>query len=281
METDLSLGLRQDEVESRLEQYGYIARPKLHMEKVISKVLKWLLVIVVVLLCVATVFSLMKGINLLEILPLMLVLLLGAVPVALPVMFTVSMALGSMELVNKDVLVTRLNACEDAASMDILCVDKTGTITMNRLSIADVMPLGKYHEDEVILYGALDSQEANLDPIDLAFIDIAKQKKLPLDRFTQKSFIPFNPETRRTEALVQGSNSEFKVIKGAISAIAKICELKGNDLRKIEEKVNEFAHKGYRTIAVAKSNGNKSFELMGWWHSTTRLDPTLKSLLMS
>ena len=106
----------------------------------------------------------------------MMVLLLSAVPVALPVMFTVSMAVGSMELARKGVLVTRLSASEDAATMDVLCVDKTGTITMNKLSLTSVIPLNGFTEDDVLMHGALASQEANQDPIDLAFLSAARQK---------------------------------------------------------------------------------------------------------
>lgn len=247
----------------RTVQLIQVARPKLHLEEVVSRVLKWLLVIVGVMLCIATVFSVIRGIGLLEILPLMLVLMLGAIPVALPAMFTVSMAVGSMELAGKDVLVTRLSASEDAASMDILCVDKTGTITMNRLSIVNVKPLGNYDEDKVIIYGALASQEANQDPIDMAFIDAARRRKLPINDFTQKSFTPFDPKTRRTEALVQDGGSEFRVVKGAVNTIAEICRLDSNMLKEVDEKVDEFTRKGYRTIAVARSVGDESFELVG------------------
>jgi H+-transporting ATPase len=249
----------------RTVQLVQVARPKLHMEEVISKVLKWLLIIVAVLLCVAIAFSAIRGISLLEILPLMLVLLLGAVPVALPAMFTVSMAIGSMELSNKGVLVTRLSASEDAASMDILCVDKTGTITMNRLSIADVAAVGRYYEDDVILYGALASQEANQDPIDLAFLDSARRRKISLDKFVQKTFIPFDPQRRRTEALISDGNgcSEFMVAKGALSVIAGLCNLDGEKLTEINERVKEFTKKGYRTIAVAKSAEGGHLDLVG------------------
>ncbi|MBI4650402.1 HAD-IC family P-type ATPase [Candidatus Desantisbacteria bacterium] len=125
----------------RTIQLVQIAKPRLHIEDIISKVVKWLLIIVAVLLSVVLVVSLLQGIKLLEVLPLMLVLLLGAIPVALPAMFTVSMALGSLELVKKGVLVTRLSAPDDAARMDILCVDKTGTLTMNKMSMAKIVPL--------------------------------------------------------------------------------------------------------------------------------------------
>jgi H+-transporting ATPase len=98
-----------------------------------------LLVMVGAFLLAGLSLSAFRGANLLELLPLMAVLLLSAVPVALPTMFTVTMALGSLELARKGVLVTRLNAGEDAATMNVLCVDKTGTITLNRLLVKDVL----------------------------------------------------------------------------------------------------------------------------------------------
>ncbi len=116
---------------------------------------------------------------LLEILPLMLVLLLSAIPVALPVMYTVSMAVGARELAKRSVLVTRLSATEDAATMDVLCVDKTGTLTLNELSISQVFPMGSFTEREAVLFGALASQEANRDPLDLAFIRRAREMGWP------------------------------------------------------------------------------------------------------
>jgi P-type E1-E2 ATPase len=158
----------------RTTELVQIARPKLHIEAVIAKVVRWLFVIVGALLAIVIVMSLIRGAPLFEMIPLMLVLLMSAVPVALPVMFTVSMAIGSAELAKRGVLVTRLSASEDAATMNVLCVDKTGTITMNQLAVTGVMPLGNATESDVLLAGAMASQEANQDPIDLAFLAAAK-----------------------------------------------------------------------------------------------------------
>ena len=152
------------------------ARPKLHIEAVVAKVVRWLFVIVGTLLGVVLAVSLLRGAPLVEMIPLLLVLLMSAVPVALPVMFTVSMAVGSSELARRGVLVTRLSATEDAATMDVLCVDKTGTITMNQLAVADVIPLDGASAADVLLAGALASQEADQDPIDLAFLAAARQR---------------------------------------------------------------------------------------------------------
>ena len=136
------------------------ARPKLHIEAVVAKVVRWLFVIVGALLCAVVVLSLIRGAPLIEMVPLMLVLLMSAVPVALPVMFTVSMAVGSKELARRGVLVTRLSAAEDAATMDVLCVDKTGTITMNQLAVTGVIPLEHATEADVLF---APSPSANTD----------------------------------------------------------------------------------------------------------------------
>ena len=132
----------------RTTEFVQQARPKLHIEAVVARVVRWLFVIVGALLGVVMVLSLVRGVPLLEMLPLMLVLLMSAVPVALPVMFTVSMAVGSKELAKRGVLVTRLSAAEDAATMDVLCVDKTGTLTMNQLTVTGVIPLDLATEAE-------------------------------------------------------------------------------------------------------------------------------------
>ena len=126
------------------------ARPRLHTEEVISQIVTWLLVIVGISLAVAFVVSALAGINLLHVVPLALVLLASSIPVALPAMFTISMAIGSMDLVKRGVLVTRLSALEDAATMDTLCTDKTGTITMNKLSVAGIIPMNGHGENDVL-----------------------------------------------------------------------------------------------------------------------------------
>jgi len=125
------------------------AQPKLHVEEVITRVVKWLFAIVGALVCVAVIASLIEGFSFFEILPLSLVLLMSAVPVALPVMFTVSMAVGAVELARRGVLITRLSAAEDAANMDVLCADKTGTLTANRLSITGALPVARVVAQEL------------------------------------------------------------------------------------------------------------------------------------
>jgi plasma-membrane proton-efflux P-type ATPase len=241
------------------------ARPKLHIEAVVSKVVRWLFVIVGTLIGVVVVVSLIRGAPLLEMVPLMLVLLMSAVPVALPVMFTVSMAVGSKELAKRGVLVTRLSASEDAATMNVLCVDKTGTITMNQLAVTGVIPLEHATEVDVLFAGALASQEANQDPIDLAFLAAAKDRHVfdNLPKVTPVSFAPFDAKNRRTEAVVEQNGQRLRVMKGAMRTIAAACGLQPPAIEALEGRVSESAAKGYRTLAVARGPETGTPALLG------------------
>jgi H+-transporting ATPase len=240
-----------------------MAKPKLHIEEVISKVVRWLLIMVAVTLSIGLVLSIFKGIDLIEILPLAVILLVSAIPVALPTMFTISMALGSLELAKKGALVTRLDASEDAATMDVVCVDKTGTMTMNKLSVADMIGIGKYTKEDVILFGSLASQDANQDPIDLAFLLAAKDMQISISDYLQKKFIPFDPSTRRTEATIEKDGQQFLVLKGAISAICNLCKNSQEELVKVAKDAESFSAKGYRVIAVAKGTMEDNIKLVG------------------
>jgi magnesium-transporting ATPase (P-type) len=179
---------------------------------------------------------------------------MSAVPVALPVMFTVSMAVGARELARRGVLVTRLSAAEDAATMDVLCVDKTGTITMNRLAVTAVIPLEHATEGDVLIAGALASQEANQDPIDLAFLAISKERALlaGLPSVTPISFAPFDAKNRRTEAVVELGGQRLRFLKGAVRTVARACGLEPAAIETLEKRANEAAGAGNRTLAVAR-----------------------------
>ncbi len=244
-------------------QLVQLAKPKLHMEAVITGLMKWLLILVVSLLAIAFAVSWIRGVNLLDMLSLALILLISAIPVALPTMFTITMALGSLELAKKGVLVTRLSASEDAALMDVLCVDKTGTLTLNKLTVADTLEFNNYKKDDAVLFGALASQRANQDPIDMAFLDAVKERNIPIDGYTQKKFIPFDPATRRTEALVEQQGEKLRVTKGAVSVIAPLCGIEGKELTDLTAKMEAFANKGYRIIAVAISIDEPKMNLAG------------------
>ena len=249
----------------RTTELVQLARPKLHIEAVVAKVVRWLFVIVGALLDMVIVLSLVRGAPLIEMVPLMLVLLMSAVPVALPVMFTVGMAVGAAELAKRGVLVTRLSAAEDAATMDVLCLDKTGTITINQLAVTGVIPLGQSTETDVLFAGALASQEANQDPIDKAFLTAAKERKFfdGLPAMIPVSFAPFDATNRRTEAVVVVNGERLKFVKGAVRSVAQACGLQPPAIEALEARVGESALKGYRTLAVARGQESGTPELVG------------------
>lgn len=236
-----------------------IAKPRLRVEQVVAKIVFWMMVIVAVLLVISGVVFVIKGENILEFLPLALVLIVAAIPIALPAMFNISLALGSQSLSKAGVLITRLDAIEGASTMNVLATDKTGTITLNKLSVHKVIPI-KGNDKDVILYGALASTEANQDPIDLAFINKAKEMNLNLAEWRIKQFVPFDPSTRRTESLVEKDGKALRLSKGSIDTISKLCGLQNTE--ELYMKAEEEAKIGCRVLAVAKKEEEK-WELVG------------------
>ncbi len=247
----------------RTTQLVESARPKLHIEEIVSRVVRWLFLIVGVMVCITVVISVIQGIQLIEILPLALVLLMSAVPVALPVMFTVSMAVGSIELARLGVLVTRLNAVEDVANMDMLCADKTGTLTANRLSVTGVLPETGFTEDDVVRDGALASNESDQDPIDLAFLNAARDRGLLQGDEKILSFEPFSPKTRRTVAFVASGNRSIRIVKGALRTVAELAGIGASQFAVLERRAQEAALRGFRTIAVGRADGDEQLRLTG------------------
>ena len=233
------------------------ARPKLHIEEITNKVIFALLLIVLIFGGLTLLFSFLYVHNLefilSTVLPLIISLLFFAIPVALPAMITVTLAVGSMELSKKGALITRLSAIEDASTMTTLCLDKTGTLTYNKLSITDIKGLGNYKKEDLLLYGTLASQESNNDPIDMAFINKAKEININKDDYKILEFKPFDPSTRRTEAKVLYKDKVFYVSKGSVNIIFKdLCRI--NIPEEVSRIVEDFASRGYRTLAVAINN---------------------------
>jgi H+-transporting ATPase len=165
------------------------------------------------------------------------------------------LAVGAMQLAKEGALVTRLNSIEDAASMEVLCLDKTGTITQNILSVTDPIPFQGFEKNDVAIIARLASKEEIRDAIDLAVIDYAK--KLPASaQYTQASFTPFDPATKRSEAIVEHNGKQFRVVKGAPQVILSLCKVDPETMENVNANVESLSKKGYRTLAVAKSEDN-------------------------
>ena len=226
-----------------------IAQPRSHQEELILKVIKYSLFFALLCTLGASTYGLSVGMPAISILEFDLTILMGAVPVAIPVMLTIVQAAGAMELSRKGILVTRLDSVEDAASCNVLCLDKTGTITENSITVEGVFPL-EGSEEEVLLWAGLASEEESPDAIDSAILKEARKRKIDLSPYRRLSFVPFDPETRRTEAVVESKEGEVRALKGAPQVILGLFpeeEKKGL----LQQAVEEFSQKGSRSIAVA------------------------------
>jgi H+-transporting ATPase len=231
-----------------------IAKPRSHQEEVMMAVVKYMMYLGIAASILVTVYALLIQVNVLLVLTFITIFLMGAVPVALPAVLTIVQAVGSMELSRKGALVTRLESMEDAASIDVLCLDKTGTITQNKLSVTDAIPFAGYKKEDVVRIAALASKPEGMDLIDLAVLEYAKQLGINLDGYRQASFVPFDPSTKRTEAVIETGERRFKAIKGAPQVILTICGGLDRETQMKADRTNEeYSGKGHRMIAVARS----------------------------
>lgn len=234
-----------------------IARPKSHQDEVMMAIVKYMMYLGIAASAVVSLYALVMHIGILTILTFVVIFLMGAVPVALPAVLTIVQAVGAMELAKKGALVTRLDSIEDAASIDVLCLDKTGTITQNRLTVTDSIPFPGYTKEDVVKMASLASKEEGMDIIDLAVIEYAKRTGIDLNAYRQVSYTPFNPAIKRTEAIFESEGNRFRAVKGAVQIVISMCRgLDKEDTEKANGTIEEFSRKGYRTIAVAVSDGD-------------------------
>ena len=168
------------------------------------KIGDYLIVLAVTLVVLILAVALFRGDKVLTTLEFCLVLLVAAIPVAMPTVLSVTMAVGARLLAKKEAIVTRLSAIEELAGVDVLCSDKTGTLTQNKLTLGDPFTVNGIPPDQAILYGALASRAEDKDTIDLAVIGGVKDDKA-LKSYQVLHFKPFDPVHKRTEATVKGS----------------------------------------------------------------------------
>ncbi|MDA8076590.1 MAG: plasma-membrane proton-efflux P-type ATPase, partial [Actinomycetota bacterium] len=235
-----------------------VAEAPRRLEILIVRIAKYLAAVVVALAAAVFVYWGVEGRSFLDMLPFGLMLLVASVPVALPAMFTMSATLGAQGLAQNGILVTRLSAIEDAATMDVVCLDKTGTVTENRLSVEAFEPKGSRTPDELLRLAALASDEATQDPIDLAVLAAARARGLP-DASAREDFVPFEPATKRSEATVRLDGKVLRVVKGAPSIVA---DLVGASSPGTAADVERLSAGGSRVLAVAAGEAS-SLELAG------------------
>ena len=229
-----------------------------HLQKLVFSIVRDLVILDIVLIVVVMIYALVVGLPLSDMIPFALILLVASIPIALPVTFTLATALGARSLTTKGVLVTRLSAIEDAAEMEVLCTDKTGTLTENNLCVAIIQALSPYTQQDVIQYAALASDPATHDPLDLAIYKKAKLEHIDLDDWQRSAYIPFDPLTKRSEAVVENDRLKIKIMKGATKVINSLLTNRG------KEGLNDQAlsRQGYRVLSVAIDTG-KGYKPVG------------------
>ncbi len=237
------------------------ARPKSHLQEIIMRIIKYLVAADAVTIALLFAYGMIyMHETALSMLPLLLIVFIASVPVALAPAFTVSMALGIERLAKKDILVSRMDSIEDTSTMDVLCVDKTGTLTQNRIGVEEVEPLG-CDEATVLRYAAEASRKEDNDPMDNAILNHASAKGIRAG--TQLSFTPFDPSTKRTEAVVRDGASKYRVVKGSVRVVSGMCRMKRSEKRRLERIALNFADRGFRSIAVAKGSVSGKLRLAG------------------
>ncbi|MFA5307887.1 MAG: plasma-membrane proton-efflux P-type ATPase [Dehalococcoidales bacterium] len=260
------------------------AKPKSHQEQIMLAIVRYMMFLGIGALILVGVYAAIIGAGILSILTFAVIFLMGAVPVALPAVMTIVQSVGAMELAKKGVLVTRLDSIEDTASIDILCLDKTGTITQNKLSIGEVIPYGNHTQNEVIMMAGLSCQEQSKDTIDMALLERSRAIDIKQHSYECVSFTPFEPATKRSEAVVAADGKQFKVIKGAPQTVLSLCRTLDEASKKnANQKVEELSRKGYRALAVARSavDDFDSLELVGLLSLADTPRPDSKSMIKS
>ncbi len=238
---------------------------KSHFQKAVIHIGNYLIIITVFLATIILITAMFRHEDMIEILRFTLVLTVAAIPVALPAVLSVTMAVGAMALAKKQAIVSRLVAIEELAGVDVLCSDKTGTLTQNKMTVSDPVPFYGHTVDELMLYAALSSKEENKDPIEIPIFEYLEKTGdiKALREYQQIKFTPFDPVSKRTEAIVKSGDKTFSVTKGASQVILGLC---GDRIEKEEvlEKVEAFAEKGFRTLGIAlKKSEDKDFSFIG------------------
>lgn len=231
-------------------------------QKVIVKIGDYLIILAIILISVMVVVELFRGAYIIETVQFALVLAVAAIPAAMPAVLSITMAIGALNLAKKDAVVKKLVSIEELAGVDVLCSDKTGTLTKNQLVCGEIITLNNFTKEDVILFASLASREEDSDAIDTAILNEAKKLGLieKIKKYKIKKFIPFDPVIKRTEAEVI-NEEDFKVSKGAPQVILDLCNADDKLREEVNKIVDELAENGYRALGAAVYKDNK-------WHFT-------------
>ncbi len=234
-----------------------------HFQRAILKIGDYLIVIAIALVVLIFGVAMFRGDPLLTTLQFMLVLTVAAIPVAMPAVLSVTMAVGARLLAAREAIVSRLASIEELAGVDVLCSDKTGTLTQNKLALGKPFCVGAVTQDELILNGALASRAENQDTIDMAVLS-GLQDRTALEAYQAVHFQPFDPVHKRTEATLKTkAGGVVRVTKGAPQVILGLSANAAAVKPEVDKAVEAFAKRGYRSLGVARAEGNGSWQFLG------------------
>src|SRR6202451_1458851 len=234
-----------------------------HFQKAVLKIGNYLIILAGVLVAAIITAAILRGDRILTTLQFALVLTVAAIPVAMPTVLSVTMAVGARLLAKKKAIVSKLVAIEELAGVDVQCADKTGTLTQNKLTLGDPFGVDGVSAEQVVLAAALASRADNNDTIDLAVLGGLKSDQA-LNDYKVGHFQPFDPVHKRTEAAVTGPDGKsFRATKGAPQVILGLCDNAVQAKDSVDKAVNEFAARGFRSLGVARAEGDGKWRFLG------------------
>jgi H+-transporting ATPase len=246
-----------------------------HLQKILMTIVFVLVTLSVILCSIVFIYLLTQGEDFKEALSFTVVILVASIPLAVEIVTTTTLAIGSKKLVKHGAIVAKLSAIEDLAGMSILCSDKTGTLTLNQMVLQDDTPIyaDNITQEEVLVYAALAAKwkEPARDALDRLTLGSVKMELL--DHYEQTEFLPFDPMIKRTEGTLRNTQTgeKFKTTKGAPHIIMALVDENEVDVReKVESDVHNFGERGIRSLAVAKTDANGKWQMQGL---LTFLDP--------
>ncbi|MDI6856861.1 MAG: plasma-membrane proton-efflux P-type ATPase [Dehalococcoidia bacterium] len=238
------------------------AETRSHFQQAVVRIANYLIAVALTLAVLILGVSAVRGNPLLEMIQLALVLTIASVPVAMPAVMSVTMALGARRLARQEAVVTHLPAIEELAGIDVLCSDKTGTLTQNRLTAGDPAAVDGPAREDILLAAALASREEDQDPIDMAVLRGADGVVAPGFHVTE--FQPFDPVRKRTQATVEAADgTRFRVTKGAPQVILALDPQAPRLEEKVTAVVGEFAGRGFRSLGVARADDESEWRFLG------------------
>jgi len=234
-----------------------------HFQKAVLRIGDYLIALAVALVTLIVTVALIRGDKFTTTLQFALVLTVAAIPVAMPTVLSVTMAVGSRLLARKQAIVSRLAAIEELAGIDVLCSDKTGTLTQNKLAAQDPFCAPGVSAEAVFTAAALASQADGKDPIDRAVLSVAEDHS-PRERYTLARYRPFDPVSKRTEAELTGPNgSHIRASKGAPQVILALARVSKDEGAAAEKAIAEFAKRGSRSLGVARKDDAGPWKFLG------------------